>query len=112
MTLEGWMEGDHPTPSEGEVGRQVHFHGSSGTKHRTVEIRVINCGSYYVYYLPSPGACARGYCIVPKGGLALIGGWGAVDSMEVWDANTGKVCRGPGLPDNRSFHTAGDQTSI
>ena len=58
------MEGDHPKPSEGEVERLVRFQNSYNTKFRKVKIRVINCGSYYVYYLPDVPGSNYGYCIV------------------------------------------------
>ena len=39
-------------------------------------------------------------------GLLVTGGYGASETMEAWDAISGKVCRGPDLPDRRYQHTA------
>ena len=47
------MTGELPDVKDGEVTREVRFAGTSSE----VEIRVKNCGEYYVYRLrPTPGA--------------------------------------------------------
>ena len=59
----GWMNGGHPTAAEGQVTRTVCFHWGSCCRWST-NIKVRNCGSYYVYYLsgtPS-GHCSLRYC--------------------------------------------------
>ena len=47
----GWLNGIHPTVADGQVTRQVCFHWTGGCCQGTVNIKVRNCGSYYVYYL-------------------------------------------------------------
>ena len=60
----GWLNGGHPTVADGQVSRQVCFHWTSGCCEWSTNIKVRNCGSYYVYYLsgtPS-GHCYLRYC--------------------------------------------------
>ncbi|CAH3133259.1 unnamed protein product [Porites lobata] len=63
-TVTGWLNGGHPTVADGQVSRQVCFHWSSNCCYWSTNIKVRNCGSYYVYYLngtPS-GQCDLRYC--------------------------------------------------
>ena len=60
----GWLNGGHPTVADGQVSRQVCFHYSGNCCLWSTNIKVRNCGSYYVYYLsgtPS-GHCYLRYC--------------------------------------------------
>ena len=60
----GWMNGGHPTVADGQISRQVCFHWDSNCCRWSTNIKVRNCGSYYVYYLsgtPS-GHCYLRYC--------------------------------------------------
>ena len=60
----GWLNGGHPTVADGQVSRQVCFHWSGNCCYWSTNIKVRNCGSYYVYYLngtPS-GQCDLRYC--------------------------------------------------
>ena len=59
----GWMSGGHPTVADGQVTRTVCFHWGSCCNWST-NIKVRNCGSYYVYYLSgTPGGhCDLRYC--------------------------------------------------
>ena len=59
----GWMNGGHPTVADGQVSRQVCFHWvNSGCCEWSTNIKVRNCGSYYVYYLSGTPACSLRYC--------------------------------------------------
>ena len=61
----GWLNGGHPTVADGQVSRQVCFHWVGNCCHYlSTNIKVRNCGSYYVYYLNgTPGsACNYRYC--------------------------------------------------
>ena len=62
----GWLNGGHPTVADGQVSRQVCFHWmNSGCCEWSTNIKVRNCGSYYVYYLhstPNNGYCDLRYC--------------------------------------------------
>ena len=59
----GWMNGGHPTVADGQVTRTVCFQWGSCCNWST-NIKVRNCGSYYVYYLSgTPGGhCDLRYC--------------------------------------------------
>ena len=49
----GWMVGEHPTVDQGVVRRKACFHWSNNCCSFSANIRVRNCGSYYVYELLS-----------------------------------------------------------
>ena len=57
----GWLKGGHPSVADGQVTRKACFHWSSCCSLST-NIKVRNCGSYYVYYLKSTGSCWYRYC--------------------------------------------------
>ena len=59
----GWMQGSHPTSLGETVTRTVCFQGSSSsTCSRSTEIKVRNCGQYYLYRLVDTPTCHLGYC--------------------------------------------------
>lgn len=61
----GWLNGAHPTVAEGQVSKQVCFTWLSNCCYVAVNIKVRNCGSYYVYFISgtSPShPCYLGYC--------------------------------------------------
>ena len=58
----GWLNGGHPTVADGQVSRQVCFHYSQNCCHWSTNIKVRNCGSYYVYYLNGTPNCSLRYC--------------------------------------------------
>ena len=60
----GWLNGEHPTVADGQVTREVCFHHGSDCCHRSTDIKVRNCGSYYVYYLSGTplARCDLRYC--------------------------------------------------
>lgn len=49
----GWMVGEHPTVDQGVVRRKACFHWSNNCCSFSANIRVRNCGSFYVYKLLS-----------------------------------------------------------
>ena len=49
----GWMNGVHPTVSDGKVTRKVCYHYSSDCCEWSNNIEVLNCG-YFFIYKPSP----------------------------------------------------------
>ena len=57
----GWLKGEHPSVADGQVTRKACFHWSNCCSLST-NIKVRNCGSYYVYYLKSTGSCWYRYC--------------------------------------------------
>merc|ERR1719474_2104318 len=44
----GWIVGGHPSVSQGEVSRRIQFQNGW-----SMNAKIINCGSYYVYHLAS-----------------------------------------------------------
>ena len=57
------MNGGQPTVAEGQVTRTACFHAHSNCCYFSTNIKVRNCGSYYVYYLSgTANACALRYC--------------------------------------------------
>jgi len=65
----GWLNGSHPTVAEGVVTRKVCYHysnyywyGSSSCCYYSNNIRVRNCGAFFVYELQKPPYCDLRYC--------------------------------------------------
>ena len=59
----GWMNGGHPTVADGQVNRTACFHAHSSCCYFSTNIKVRNCGSYYVYYLSGTAyTCNLRYC--------------------------------------------------
>ena len=63
----GWLDGDHPSASDGRVTRKVCFKDVVGVQpnccHSSAFIKVRNCSSYIVYYLNGTGTtCPAAYC--------------------------------------------------
>ena len=58
----GWLDGKHPTLLEGAVTRQVCYHWSSRCCNWKNNIKIRNCGDYYVYELQKPPVCSLRYC--------------------------------------------------
>ena len=58
----GWLNGGHPTVADGQVSRRVCFRYSGNCCHWSTNIKVRNCGSYYVYYLNGTPGCDLRYC--------------------------------------------------
>ncbi|XP_078357600.1 uncharacterized protein LOC144642507 isoform X1 [Oculina patagonica] len=58
----GWLSGGHPTVAQGAVQRRVCFHWRTRCCYWSTNIRVRNCGAFYVYELSSPPACQLRYC--------------------------------------------------
>ena len=60
----GSLIGGHPSVQQGEVNRAVHFNLDSSPAWQKTTVRVINCGSYYVYHLSELSACQSSYCTI------------------------------------------------
>ncbi|XP_072894514.1 uncharacterized protein [Hemitrygon akajei] len=68
---QGWLEGSHPTVTEGEVMRNVCFtengntiteSGMSGNSKTCLDIKIKNCIGYFVYLLKPTSAGRSVYC--------------------------------------------------
>ena len=57
-----WLSGDHPTVADGTVTRKVCIHMYWDCCDRSVDIRVKNCSSYYIYKLIRLRVCDARYC--------------------------------------------------
>ena len=58
----GWLNGTHPTVAEGVVTRKVCYSIHYNCCYWSNNIKVKNCGSYYVYELQKPPDCNLRYC--------------------------------------------------
>ena len=58
----GWMQGAHPTQAEGAVTRKVCYHWTKNCCQWSNNIRVRNCGDFYVYELDKTPVCSLRYC--------------------------------------------------
>ena len=58
----GWLNGKHPTIQEGIVTRQVCYRWGGNCCRYKNDIRIRNCGFYYVYELQKPTNCDLRYC--------------------------------------------------
>lgn len=63
----GWLQGGHPTEVQGAVTRKVCFHWSGNCCKWSVNIRVRDCGEFYVYNFPKTPVCYLKYCAEQKG---------------------------------------------
>ena len=58
----GWMQGSHPTMLLETVTRTVCFQSSRNICQWSSEIKVRNCGQYFLYRLVDTSRCNLGYC--------------------------------------------------
>ncbi|XP_048582524.1 pancreatic secretory granule membrane major glycoprotein GP2-like [Nematostella vectensis] len=58
----GWMDGTLPLYAHGIVKRIACFYHAGNCCHWMVNIRVRNCGFFYVYELKKPPVCYLRYC--------------------------------------------------
>ena len=59
----GWMNGAHPTVADGKVTRKVCYNYLNGDCcDESNNIKVVNCGQYYVYKLSGTPHCTLRYC--------------------------------------------------
>ena len=58
----GWLSGAHPAAADGAVQRKVCFNWVGDCCKWSIDIRVRNCGGFYVYELPPTQFCNLRYC--------------------------------------------------
>ena len=58
----GWLNGGHPTLADGEVLSKVCFTRSGNCCWKSINIKVKDCGSYFIYKLEKPSVCNLRYC--------------------------------------------------
>ena len=76
----GWLNGQHPSVADGEVSRTVCFiwwqNNNIGDPilncKWSTTIKILNCGSYFVYYLVPTPTCWLRYCGTGRNGKHLL----------------------------------------
>ena len=58
----GWLSGTHSTVNEGVVSRKVCYHWRYNCCRWSNNIKVKNCGAFYVYQLQRTPLCYSRYC--------------------------------------------------
>ena len=58
----GWLNGPHPTVQDGVVTRRVCYHWSNNCCRWSNNIKVKNCGGFFVYELQRTPVCSLRYC--------------------------------------------------
>ena len=58
----GWIKGQHPSVADGEVTREVCYHWTNNCCRWKNNIKVKNCGAFYVYKLQKTPVCSLRYC--------------------------------------------------
>ena len=58
----GWIKGQHPSVADGEVTREVCYHWTNNCCRWRNNIKVKNCGAFYVYELQKTPVCWLRYC--------------------------------------------------
>ncbi|XP_066022510.1 pancreatic secretory granule membrane major glycoprotein GP2-like [Pocillopora verrucosa] len=58
----GWLKGGHPTLADGEVSSKVCFIRGGDCCKKSRDIKVKDCGSYFIYKLQKVPACDLRYC--------------------------------------------------
>ena len=61
----GWLKDAHPTVNEGQVIRKVCFSWGGNCCTWSIDIKVRNCGDFYIYYInktPPEHTCHLRYC--------------------------------------------------
>ena len=61
-TFPGWLNGNHPTENGLIVDRQVCFTRSGDSCHLNIQVQVIKCDTYFLYYLEDTPSCNLRYC--------------------------------------------------
>ena len=57
----GWLNGELPAKADGVVDRQVCFDFFQPCSY-DADIQVVNCGTFYLFYLPDAPQCLLRYC--------------------------------------------------
>ena len=75
--MQGWIpSGSMPSIYQGEVSRMVCFSGyGSCSCQNSTQVRVRNCGRFYVYWLDSVPECNQRYCGVKGMSWSVLTAW-------------------------------------
>ena len=78
----GWLNGTHPAVADGIVTRQVCYHWGDSCCQWNNNIRVKNCGAFYVYELVKTPKCNLRYCGAGKGKmLNVVSEWDSLRQL-------------------------------
>ena len=59
----GWLQGTHPTEIGVEVSDKICYRWTRSCCQWSANVKIVNCGSYYVYYVPKfSNACYLAFC--------------------------------------------------
>ena len=58
----GWLNGKHPTENGQIVDRQVCFASSFDSCDWDIQVQIIKCDTYFLYYLEDTPFCYSRYC--------------------------------------------------
>ena len=61
-TSSGWLKDGHPTLADGEVSSKVCFGRGRDCCKKSKDIKVRDCGSYFIYKLLKVPGCDLRYC--------------------------------------------------
>ncbi|XP_013418853.1 uromodulin [Lingula anatina] len=57
-----WINGADPAPEDGAVDRQACAHWTGNCCRWSMNVQVLNCEEYFLYYLPPTTVCSLVYC--------------------------------------------------
>ena len=58
----GWLNGTHPSIPHEVVSRTICFHTTGDSCDYTTDVKIRNCGEYFLYYLSEVPICDLRYC--------------------------------------------------
>ena len=86
----GWLSTSHPSVADGIVSGRVCFHWDSSCCNWYKDIRVRNCGGFYVYELGPTPTCELRYCGNGGGKDVLLESNGVAISTKKTNSRTSK----------------------
>jgi len=78
----GWLDGDHPTPDQLAVDARVCFHWGADVCNWSQDIRVRNCGDFFVYRLAGTVGCSLRFCGAASPDECRPDGYGLMDEPD------------------------------
>ena len=68
----GWLDGKHPGEADGVVTRTVCYRWNRKICRWKNEVKVLNCGGFFVYQLQAPPVCMCARYCVQKGNEQFV----------------------------------------
>ncbi|XP_020609790.1 pancreatic secretory granule membrane major glycoprotein GP2-like [Orbicella faveolata] len=88
----GWIKGLHPSVADGQVTREVCYHWSNNCCRWKNNIKVKNCGAFYVYELQKTPACSLRYCVASNDPCSNYKSLNAADRLESYTGQSPVRC--------------------